>query len=458
MVLAEDRFSHTYGGSSEFNAAAFSTSFDRKSFGRRIVAKINNNLNEPTISADRSWAYLNFGTSHKHRFLYDTGASVTLITPQTFEHARQNGKVGKKWQQHRISIKNASRGAMEITGGYTIYFTIDGRQMEAPFIVRREATSNILGMNVIRTYKLKMDVLTTRVTASLAHVASLQISEEYDVKVHTDIKVEAGITHLTKLFLQDKKSGKRLFGRHQFMVALGPLAEATVSDKEGVFKLLIPNSTRYDVHYKRNDHMGEADSLLNWTPIAKSVVGNWTEAGAAEVSSNTQTRDSHNRRPHTAEDTEKIKHALDDRIREANITYVERLQYREMLYSMSAAFSADEMDLGRTNIVESYIDLRDKEPVYTRQFRLPMEQIEFIKENVMGWLDAGIVNRANSSYNSQIFCVPKKQGHGLRCLLDFRRLNLKTMDSKCSIRCINQCLEEVGKAGSKIFSCLDMRN
>jgi hypothetical protein len=116
------------------------------------------------------------------------------------------------------------------------------------------------------------------------------------------------------------------------------------------------------------------------------------------------------------------------------------------------------MDLGRTNIVESYIDLRDKEPVYTQQFRLPMEQIEFIKENVMGWLDAGIVKRANLQYNSLIFCVPKKQGHGLRCVLNFRRLNLKTMDSKYSIRCIDQCLEEVGKAGSKIFSCLDMRN
>jgi hypothetical protein len=283
--------------------------------------------------------------------------------------------VGKKWQQHGISIKNVSGGAMEITGVYIIYFTIDERQMEAPFIVTREATSNILGMNLIRTYKLKMDVLTTRVTALLAHVASLQISEEYDVKVHTDIKVEAGMTHSTKLFLQDKKSGKRLFGRHENMVKVGPLAVATVSEKEGVFELLISNSTRYDVHYKRNDHMGEADSLLNWTPIAKSEVGNWTEAGTAEVSSNTQTRDSHNRRPHTAEDTEKVKHALDDRIKEANIPYVERPQYREMLYSMSAAFSADKMDLGRTNIVESYIDLRDKEPVYTQQFRLPMEQI-----------------------------------------------------------------------------------
>jgi hypothetical protein len=40
---------------------------------------------------------------------------------------------------------------------------------------------------------------------------------------------------LTKLFLADKKSGKRLFGKHQFMVTVGPLAVATVSDRNGVF-------------------------------------------------------------------------------------------------------------------------------------------------------------------------------------------------------------------------------
>jgi hypothetical protein len=129
MVTAEDPFSHTYGGSSEFNVATFSTTFDRKAFGRRIVAKINTNINEPTISADRSWAYLNFGSTHKHRFLYDKGASVTLITPHTFKHACRNGKVGKKWTGHGISIKNASGGEMEITGVYNIHFLIDGRNM-----------------------------------------------------------------------------------------------------------------------------------------------------------------------------------------------------------------------------------------------------------------------------------------------------------------------------------------
>jgi hypothetical protein len=54
MVTAEDSLSHTYGGSSEFEVAAFSTIFDKKSFGKRIMAKINTNIIEPTISADRS--------------------------------------------------------------------------------------------------------------------------------------------------------------------------------------------------------------------------------------------------------------------------------------------------------------------------------------------------------------------------------------------------------------------
>jgi hypothetical protein len=98
--------------------------------------------------------------------------------------------------------------------------------------------------------------------------------------VHTDTKVEAGMSHLTKLFLQDKKRGKRLFGRHKFM---GPLAVATISDREGVLELLIPNSTRCNVLYKRNDHMGEADSLLNWTPIAKSEVGNEEDSTTTDL-------------------------------------------------------------------------------------------------------------------------------------------------------------------------------
>jgi hypothetical protein len=80
-----------------------------------------------------------------------------------------------KWersgQDMESASKTASRGEMEITGVYTIHFLIDGRNMQAPFIGTKEATSNIIGMNMIRTYKLKMEALTTRVTTTLYNVA-----------------------------------------------------------------------------------------------------------------------------------------------------------------------------------------------------------------------------------------------------------------------------------------------
>jgi hypothetical protein len=85
----------------------------------------------------------------------------------------------------------ARSSPMEITGVFNIYFPINGTQMEAPFLVTPEASSNIFGMYVIKKYRPKMDFLTTTVTASLAHVAALKTEEDYNVKVHRDITVEA---------------------------------------------------------------------------------------------------------------------------------------------------------------------------------------------------------------------------------------------------------------------------
>jgi hypothetical protein len=45
-----------------------------------------------------------------------------------------------------------------------------------------------------------------------------------------------------------------------------------------------------------------------------------------------------------------------------------------------------------------------------------MEQIKLIKENVMDWLEAGIVERANLPYNSPIFCVEETRTQAQMCL------------------------------------------
>jgi len=69
------------------------------------------------------------------------------------------------------------------------------------------------------------------------------------------------------------------------------------------------------------------------------------------------------------------------------------------------------------------------------------------------WLKLGVVKRANSLYNSPIFCVPKKQGQGLRVVQDFRELNNLSHIDKYSIKEIKEC---IGRANSMIFLTLDL--
>jgi hypothetical protein len=67
-----------------------------------------------------------------------------------------------------------------------------------------------------------------------------------------------------------------------------------------------------------------------------------------------------------------------------------------------------------------------------------------------------VVWSTSSPYNSLIFCVPKKQGQGLRIVQDFRQLNQHSHTDKYSMKEINKCIGDIGRANSSIFSTLDL--
>jgi len=67
-----------------------------------------------------------------------------------------------------------------------------------------------------------------------------------------------------------------------------------------------------------------------------------------------------------------------------------------------------------------------------------------------------VVQKTRIPYNSPIFCVPKKQGQGLRIVQDFPQLNLHSNIDKYSMKEINECIGNIGRANSSIFSMLDL--
>jgi Reverse transcriptase (RNA-dependent DNA polymerase) len=68
----------------------------------------------------------------------------------------------------------------------------------------------------------------------------------------------------------------------------------------------------------------------------------------------------------------------------------------------------------------------------------------------------GVVKRSNSFYNSPIFCVPKKQGQGLCIVQDFQELNQNSYIDKYSMKEITECISNIGRANSNIFTTLDL--
>jgi len=102
------------------------------------------------------------------------------------------------------------------------------------------------------------------------------------------------------------------------------------------------------------------------------------------------------------------------------------------------------------------IHLKDNAPVYKKQFKIPEAHQIFIEQSLDEWLKLGVVKCANSLYNSPIFCIPKKQGQGIWVVQDFQELNNHSHIDKYFMKEITECIGDIGRANSTIFSTLDL--
>jgi hypothetical protein len=61
----------------------------------------------------------------------------------------------------------------------------------------------------------------------------------------------------------------------------------------------------------------------------------------------------------------------------------------------------------------------------------------------------------SSRYNSPIFAVMKKDGN-VRLVQDFQALNQQSYTDKYSMKDVSECIGEIGRSGSTIFSTIDL--
>ena len=389
---------------------------------------------------------------------YDTGASVSVLSQADFNKIRYDTYVRpiRGWS---CAVTAANGTFLKLTGAYLIRLFFKDKSYLFAFLISPDVTTSLFGLNLSCHYGMSFDAINRCI-----YIPNKNIIEEpsRDGKpfakavLMKDSSVDALTGQKVRLCLSDL-DGNRLQGLREGLLDLKDVAYRFDTDQYGRFEVHIHNALQHSTVFPKGHVVGEVFSLADWNPIydAKEAAA----AAAAIEQSDVQPRPV---RRHTNKEKQAIIAQITKQVN-ISVPYQYRQEYIDMLSAREHAFSADDFDLGHSGTFEHEIHFTGEDPCYTPQFRLSDEHLSFLKNSVMGWLKAGIIQRTRSLHNSPIFCVDKKalgaDGRPkLRPVLDYRRVNSRSLDDRYSILTIDDCLNAIGKAEAKVFSSLDFRN
>ena len=377
--------------------------------------------------------------------LYDTGACVSMIDEKEFRNIPINIRPQKDLSAPWLTLHGADHNLMQVKGCYMMRTTIMNRETVRHFyVVKNLSTPVILGIDFINQHSMAYDpdnceVHFTREWECAAATTSHQITIEPNSSVK--IPVHA------KMF---PFNGKTISGPINTVCSVDcteiPLLgkDQIVSfDKFGKAHVLIDNPLDIPVTVPRGSYIGSLERV-NLAECAE-VHFDMGSAPLSEKPKSTSTL--------SPEKRELLTNAVNDQLKGESAEI--RQSYLDLILANADVFSDDKFDLGRTHVMSHKISLKDQEPVYVKQFRIPETHRSVILQHLQNWLKLGVVSPSKSHYNSPIFCVPKRCG-GLRPVLDFRALNAKTFVDKYSMNEIQDCIDSIGRAKSRVFSRLDL--
>lgn len=133
---------------------------------------------------------------------------------------------------------------------------------------------------------------------------------------------------------------------------------------------------------------------------------------------------------------------------------------RNLCHEYRDIFYCEGIPLTFTNQIKHKINLTNETPIFTKTYRYPEIHKKEVSTQMDQMLKNGIIQPSNSPWSSPIWIVPKKlDASGTRkwrIVIDYRKLNDKTIEDKYPLPNISDILDKLGKA--QYFTTLDLAN
>ena len=437
-------------------------------FGNNIVGLLHScmaimNLSTPKKRTGIRPTVCGWVNGEKVHFLLDTGASVSLLSKETADRIGWE-KARKIQLSPTMTISGITGHGLELMDCIEVNIKILGKTITRPMLIVDGIThcDALLGWDTISEEGITVEGKSstafyhqTKETDRRWDVAALVAGRRTVVEPRTVQKFHA-IAMLQDSCLQQGEQG-----------ICTPLEDAEVgmweclakSEAGGRTTMTVINTTNRAITIKAGQQVGimrnpektlETISPLDHETIA-SIMG--------EIGKDPKEPQRGQVTEISAQERADLKNRL-----HIKATGIWKTKLEELMIRYHDVCSKNKYDLGRADVIKHSIRMQDEVPTHSRQFRIPLQHEQYVQGYVDELLKQGAIEVSRSPYNSAIFCVakkippewPKGTPPPMRCVLDYRRINSKSLPDKYAIREIREYIDEVGRRGSAWFSALDL--
>jgi predicted aspartyl protease len=362
------------------------------------------------------------------RWLFDTGAGMSVISEDLFKRMFPTPKLKKV----EFPVTGANNKPVNVLGMAKLPIKVLNEQTTVEVLVSPELSYKaILGMDAIRKLNLVLNPRT------------LKYSRIKDASVCAVSLQTYRVPPLCGRPIKVKLSGPVADGNAVVSTPTKPIIdklfvpEAMTSITDNVAVIMIKNCNTHEIMIPAKTLVCDIEMLHE----------NEISINAADIK---PSPDTPMPTPLDAKATrEFIKHIR------MNVPDAYRDRYVSLFTANYDIFSTNKSDLGRASNFEHNIRLKSSQPIYRKQFRIPDAHQNSLHKQIDEWVKMGIIEPCFSRYNSPIFIVPKKDG-SFRFVLDYRALNENSLDDRYNMKDVGECIGEIGRACSTIFSTMDL--